>query len=110
MSNAGHILGSACVHVDDGNTRVVFSGDVGRPDGPVMKSPEPLKEADYLIVESTYGDRRHPDVNPKDMLEEIIKDTFKKGGVVLIPTFAVGRAQTLLYLLTQLISEKKIPR
>ena len=110
MSNAGHILGAACVHVNDGNHKIIFSGDVGRPDDPIMKPPESLNEADYLVVESTYGDRRHAEVNPKDLLEKIIKATFKKGGVVLIPTFAVGRAQSLLYLLTELISENKIPR
>ncbi len=110
FSNAGHILGSSCVHVNDGNNNIVFSGDVGRPDDPIMRPPEALKEVDYLIVESTYGDRLHKAVEPKEELEKIINQTFKKGGVVLIPTFAVGRAQSLLHILTELIHEKKIPK
>jgi metallo-beta-lactamase family protein len=110
MTNAGHILGSACIHVYDGSKNIVFTGDVGRPDDPVMNSPDSLKDADYLVVESTYGDRRHERVDPGAMLESVITHTLKKGGVILIPTFAVGRAQTLLYLIGELISTGKIPK
>ena len=110
FTNAGHILGSSCVHVNDGKNNIVFSGDVGRPNDPIMRPPEALREVDYLIIESTYGDRRHIEVDPKEELEKIVNKTFKKGGVVLIPTFAVGRAQSLLHLLTELVHENRIPK
>ncbi len=110
MTNAGHILGSACIHINDGNKKIIFTGDVGRPDDPVMNSPELLNNVDYLIVESTYGDRKHSETDPKEILAKIINGTFKKGGVVLIPTFAVGRAQTLLHLLSELVTENRIPK
>ncbi len=110
FTNAGHILGSACVHITDGERKIIFSGDVGRPDDPVMQPPDLLEKADYLIIESTYGDRRHNPANPESILEETILETIKKGGTVLIPTFAVGRAQTLLHLMDVLITNKRIPR
>lgn len=106
----GHILGSACVYVTDGRRRIAFSGDVGRPKDPVMKAPLALEESDYLIIESTYGDRRHTR-DPQDViLEEAIKSAAAKGGTVLIPSFAVGRAQSILYLLYELSRKGRIPR
>ena len=110
FSRAGHILGAACIHVTDGGGKIIFSGDVGRPDDPVMKPPAILEETDYLVVESTYGDRRHPATHPKIILARVINSTAKKGGVILIPSFAVGRAQTLLYLISELIREERIPK
>lgn len=110
FSNAGHILGSASVHVNDGSKKIVFSGDIGRPDDPVMLPPDLLEKTDYLVIESTYGDRRHNPADPKIILEDTILATVKKGGNVIIPTFAVGRAQTLMYLLDELITEGRIPR
>lgn len=106
---AGHILGSACVRVSDGKKSVAFSGDVGRPDAPVMKAPEPLDKADFLVVESTYGNRLHDQTNPKESLKEVINNTSKRKGVILIPSFAVGRAQTILSLISELKLEKQIP-
>ncbi len=110
FSPAGHILGSACVYLTDGNRKIIFSGDVGRPCDPVMYPPAPLHETDYLVIESTYGDRLHDKHDPKNLLERTINSTAKKGGVILIPSFAVGRAQTVLHLITQLIADKKIPK
>lgn len=107
--NVGHILGAACVHLDAGRRRVVFSGDVGRRNDPVMRPPEPIDSADYLVLESTYGDRRHPDVDPADAIAEIVNATVRRSGTVLIPSFAVGRAQVLLHLLARLRAKGTIP-
>lgn len=93
----GHILGSAFVHIHDQNTSVLFSGDVGRPHDVLMKAPARVKSADYLVLESTYGNRLHDPEDPKIKLAEVINKTVKRRGVVVIPVFAVGRAQELLY-------------
>jgi metallo-beta-lactamase family protein len=106
---AGHILGAACVHIEAGDQTLTFSGDLGRPHDIVMKAPEPVLRADYLIVESTYGDRLHPATDVNARLAEIINKTAARGGVVMIPAFAVGRAQDLLHLLTQLKAAGTIP-
>jgi len=97
LSRAGHILGAASVAVDDGSRRITFSGDLGRFDDPVMPAPAPLAPTDYLVVESTYGDRLHERTDPLAALGGVIRDTAARGGVVVIPAFAVGRAQSLLY-------------
>ncbi len=111
LTPAGHILGSACVHVQHaGHGRtVVFSGDVGRQNDVIMRPPEPIQKADVLVCESTYGDRLHSDTDPEQELAEIINTTAARGGVVLMPAFAVGRAQTLLYLVHRLMAQGKIP-
>ena len=88
----GHILGSACVVLKAGGRSAVFSGDLGRPSDPIMKAPEPVTEADVLVLESTYGNRLHPAIDPERMLGDIITRTVQRGGVVVIPAFAVGRA------------------
>lgn len=106
---AGHILGAACVEIFDGSRLVVFSGDVGRPDDLVMYPPEPLKRADYLVIESTYGDRKHQPMDAKAAIAKVITNTARNGGSVLIPAFAVGRAQMLLHLLEQLKADHQIP-
>ena len=106
----GHILGASSVEIRVGGEHIVFSGDVGRPADPVMRAPRPLERADYLIVESTYGDRLHPETPPTDSLAELIEATVDRSGVILIPSFAVGRAQTLLHLLGQLRAAGRIPR
>lgn len=109
---AGHILGSSCVHVHhSGSDRtVVFSGDVGRQNDLIMRPPEPIKHADVLVCESTYGDRLHGDADPEQELEQIVTKTAKRGGIVLIPAFAVGRAQMMLYVIHKLMGEGRIPR
>lgn len=106
---AGHILGAASIRLKVGETSILFSGDVGRYDDPIMGDPVTPPDADYLLLESTYGDRQHSDVDPEDALEAVINRTLDRGGTVLIPSFAVGRAQTLLYHLWRLQSEERIP-
>ncbi len=109
---AGHILGSACVHIQDGSNgrSLVFSGDVGRPNDVIMRPPERLERADVLVCEATYGDRRHRDIDPEVTLADIVNRTSQRGGIVLMPAFAVGRAQMLLYLIHKLIGEGRIPK
>ena len=87
----------------------MFSGDVGRPVDPIMLPPEPLVPTDYLVVESTYGDRRHPTEDLPAALARVIVETFDKRGVMVVPAFAVGRAQHLLYLIGKLRAENRIP-
>jgi len=109
---AGHILGSSCVHVHHrGSDRtVVFSGDVGRQNDVIMRPPEPIQKADVLVCESTYGDRLHADSDPESELADIVTKTAGRGGIVLIPSFAVGRAQMLLYLIHKIMAEGRIPK
>ena len=109
FARAGHILGAASVAVRVEDRSINFTGDVGRPQDPVMVSPEPLWEADYLVTESTYGDRLHPDSSVFDVLERIVVETAARGGSVLVPAFAVGRAQHLMHLLAELRAEGRVP-
>jgi len=109
FSRAGHILGAAIVAIDDGGRRITFSGDLGRSDDPVMVAPAPLEASDYVVVESTYGDRLHERSDPLLELGAVIRDTAARGGVVVIPAFAVGRAQNLLYAMHQLKQSGAIP-
>jgi metallo-beta-lactamase family protein len=97
LSPSGHILGSAFVRIHDQKTSVLFSGDIGRANDILMKPPVRVKQADYLLVESTYGNRLHQNDDPKVKLAAIINKTVKRKGVIVIPVFAVGRAQELLY-------------
>jgi metallo-beta-lactamase family protein len=111
---AGHILGSSFISVEIHEperqpVRVLFSGDIGRYDEPILNDPSPIEEADYLLLESTYGDRVHDSINPKDRLAEIINETANRGGKIIIPAFAVGRTQLLVYYLRELEDEKRIP-
>jgi metallo-beta-lactamase family protein len=106
---AGHILGAASVIVRLGKSTIAFSGDVGRLNDPILKDPAPLPQIDYLVVESTYGDRVHQISDPLKELEEIVKESAKQGGVILMPAFAVGRAQTLMYFLSKLKKTDRIP-
>lgn len=99
LVHAGHILGAAIVQVTDGDTTLTFSGDLGRPVDPIMPPPSRIERTDYLVVESTYGNRRHDPADPMALLGQVIRETTNRGGVVVIPSFAVGRAQTLLYYL-----------
>lgn len=108
-TRAGHILGSACIHLDFAGTRLVFSGDVGRPDGPVMREPVPFSSADILVIESTYGNRLHKEGHPADELAEVITRTMDRSGTLVIPAFAVGRTQAILHLLSELRAEGRVP-
>lgn len=107
--HAGHILGASFVMLKDGSSSVLFSGDIGRPNDPVMCAPAIMQEADYLLIESTYGDRLHEKADPALALAECINRTIKRGGTVVIPAFAVGRAQSMLYYIYRLKHEGKIP-
>src|SRR5262245_33003511 len=113
---AGHILGSAFVRFREGSGEaeksVLFTGDIGRYDQPIILDPTSIDAADYLILESTYGNRLHTDKNGqsgKDQLRDVVNATARRGGTVLIPSFAIGRAQELLYILRELELENQIP-
>jgi metallo-beta-lactamase family protein len=108
--DAGHILGSASVVLSAGGVRLAFSGDVGRPGLPIIRDPEPLPAVDYLIMESTYGGRKHPATTDALIhLEDAVKRTVARGGRLIVPAFAVGRTQQLVLMLHQLINERRIP-
>jgi metallo-beta-lactamase family protein len=109
FSRAGHILGAASVRVECGHKSILFSGDLGRPDDLLMQPPEPPPEADYVVVESTYGDREHPVVDVVQEMLDPIKRTIGRGGVVVAPVFAVGRAQAMQYALSQLKARGDLP-
>ncbi|MFZ5485499.1 MAG: MBL fold metallo-hydrolase RNA specificity domain-containing protein [Pseudomonadota bacterium] len=106
---AGHILGAASVLLEVGGRRILFSGDLGRPDDLIMNAPEAPPQADTVLVESTYGDREHP---PTDILQELgpaLQRLAERGGVAVVPVFAVGRAQTVLHAIHMLKARKAIP-
>lgn len=102
LRRAGHILGAASVALEWDRTSIAFSGDLGRHDDPTMLEPEPLEKVDYVVVESTYGDRSHSKIDPQRTIQEIVSTTTKRGGTVVIPAFAVGRAQALLHYLAKI--------
>lgn len=105
----GHILGASWVLLTAEKRKVLFSGDIGRLHDPVMKSPVWPIEADYVVTESTYGDRLHDPTDPLEKLQSVIKRTAERGGSVIIPAFAVGRAQSMMYYIYKLKSEGHIP-
>ncbi|HSJ59560.1 MAG TPA: MBL fold metallo-hydrolase [Anaerolineae bacterium] len=112
--DAGHILGSALVVLDveenGRRKRLLFTGDLGRPGLPILRDPEVVEGVDYLIIESTYGDRLHDPVAAVDKaLRDVVLDTYRRGGKVIVPAFAVGRTQELVYALHQLVEARKIP-
>jgi metallo-beta-lactamase family protein len=107
---AGHILGAASIILTMDNVTTGFSGDVGRQKDPIFYPPRQLPPVDYLVVESTYGNRKHSEVDPIDELEKCIVETASRGGTVVIPSFAVGRVQSLLYYLWKLRTENRIPK
>jgi metallo-beta-lactamase family protein len=102
LRRTGHILGAASVQVKAEGETIVFSGDIGRYNDPIMVDPESVASADYLLLESTYGDRTHDQLEPEKTLGDIIASTVARGGTVVIPAFAVGRAQSLMYYLEEL--------
>ena len=109
--DAGHLLGSAFVRISRTNgsgQRILFGGDLGRYNRPVMPDPQPAPEAETLLVESTYGDREHPHSDDAAVLERIINETTERGGRVIIPAFAVGRVEELLYWLKRLEDQKRL--
>lgn len=111
--NAGHLLGAAISEIviqgDQQTKTLVFSGDLGRNNDPLLKPPVQIKQADVLFIESTYGHKKNPAGDPAGDLARVVNDTFKRGGILLIPAFAVGRTQNLLFYLHQLMEENHIP-
>jgi metallo-beta-lactamase family protein len=109
---AGHLLGAASIEMrlaeNDRETTILFSGDVGRFDTVLTRDPDPAPEADYLVVESTYGNRSHAALPVLDQLEGVLKRTFARGGVLLIPAFAVGRAQQMITLMDELVTQGRV--
>jgi len=109
LQPAGHLLGAASVIVQHHDYRIGFSGDVGRPNDILMHPPELLPQVDLLLLEATYGDRRHAPEDAWEQLAEVVNEAAHDGGVLLIPSFAVGRAQLLQHMLVTLMAERKIP-
>ena len=106
---AGHLLGAAQIRLTVAGRTVHFSGDIGRPSDPMMRPPRPFERADILVCESTYGDRAHPQVDAEAELAAIVNRTADRGGVVVIPAFAVGRAQVLMLQIARLQARGAIP-
>ncbi|MEX1240113.1 MAG: MBL fold metallo-hydrolase [Cyclobacteriaceae bacterium] len=113
FNEAGHLLGAAVTELfiqgDHRQKKIVFSGDLGRSNDLMLRPPSAIKEADILFIESTYGDKDNPSLDPAKDLERIVNETFARNGVLLIPSFAVGRAQVLLYHFHQLMDADRIP-
>jgi metallo-beta-lactamase family protein len=111
--DAGHLLGAAITELfikgDQQTKKIVFSGDLGRNSDIMLRAPAVVESADILFIESTYGNKDNPAIDPALDIERIVKETFERNGVVLIPAFAVGRTQVLLYYLHQLIEQNRIP-
>ncbi len=115
LHRAGHILGAAFAEIryrdgDAGWKTVVFSGDLGRRGVPILQDPAPLPACDVLVCESTYGDRLHEPTDPKEQLRRELEDAFRRGGFTVIPAFAVGRTQEVLYHLFELFEEGRLPK
>lgn len=106
---AGHIIGSSLVRLECEGKSILFTGDLGRPHHPVMKPPAVITDTDYLICESTYGDRLHDRSSALDQLEKVVKQTVSNGGSIVIPAFAVGRSQDILYQIYLLKKANRIP-
>lgn len=106
---AGHIVGSALVELRTNQRTILFTGDLGRPHDPLLVSPDPPPRADYLILESTYGNRETENPLVREQLAEIVNRVIARGGTLLIPSFAVGRTQLVLYHLERLLASRSIP-
>jgi metallo-beta-lactamase family protein len=106
---AGHLLGASSIHVSQGGRSLLFSGDVGRAGDLLMPAPQVPPAADVVVIESTYGNRLHPAEDAQARLAQVLRNTFKRGGSVLLPSFAVGRAQALLLLLQRLRHAGELP-
>lgn len=113
FKDAGHILGSAFVEIKtrhgNDSRKILFSGDLGRPEMPILRDPVQVFNVDYLLLESTYGNRLHKENYPKEELARVINESVERGGILLVPAFAVGRTQTLLFDIRELEEQNKIP-
>ena len=111
FTHAGHLLGSAFVRISRANgtgKRILFGGDLGRYNRPILPDPSPAPDAETLLVESTYGNRVHPDADDATLIEHVLRDTFARGGRVIVPAFAVGRAEEVLYWIQLLEQRGKV--
>ncbi len=113
LRDSGHILGSSFIDIKNTQNKrarkILFSGDLGRSTRPILREPDQVFNVDYLVLESTYGDRLHEAGSPIEEMTRIIHESVARGGVMVVPSFAIGRTQTLLYVIRQLEDEKKIP-
>ncbi|MCB1221517.1 MAG: MBL fold metallo-hydrolase [Planctomycetales bacterium] len=107
---AGHILGAAHLMLKLGDKKILFSGDIGRLKDEILVPPTPYHEADYLLCESTYGDRLHEDIDPRIGLAKCLKRTLERGGTVVIPSFAVGRTQQLILFISEIMERRDVPQ
>ncbi|MCA8924513.1 MAG: MBL fold metallo-hydrolase [Planctomycetes bacterium] len=110
LRSAGHILGAASIQVEHRGTSILFSGDLGRDDDLLMPPPTRPQSPDWVVIESTYGNRQHPQVDPLSALEQAVRPCLERGGIALLPAFAVGRAQLLLYCFERLFAHERLPR
>lgn len=110
FQGAGHILGAASAELEAGGRRLLFSGDLGRDDDPICEAPEHPGEVDAVVMESTYGDRTHQALDPVEVLAGLVRDVTQSGGTLLVPAFAVGRVQAILYWLDRVFGEGHAPR
>jgi len=110
FTTAGHILGAASVRVETSAGSVLFSGDLGRPDDLLIPAPEAPPAADFVVMESTYGGREHPVIHPEEALSLVLRRTMRRGGILMIPAFAVGRAQLILYALYRMFASGAVAR
>ncbi len=106
---AGHLLGASSISIKSGGKTLVFSGDLGRSNDLLMPPPQPLEEADVLLIESTYGNRLHPAQDLEQALAQVVRRTLQRGGSILLPSFAIGRAQALLLVIQRLRAQGEIP-
>ena len=109
LRRAGHLLGAASVRIEWGQRSILFSGDLGRGNDLLMPPPRTPEASDWVVVESTYGDRRHAEIDPLTAIADVVNRTAGRGGIVVVPAFAVGRSQALLYCLHTLKMERRIP-
>ncbi|NOY35651.1 MAG: MBL fold metallo-hydrolase [bacterium] len=109
--DAGHVMGSAMVEIARGGKKILFTGDLGNPPNPLLRDTEKVTDADFLIIESTYGDREHEELNEANLkLERVIEDTMHSGGALMIPAFSLERTQKLLFQINDLVEHGRIPR
>jgi metallo-beta-lactamase family protein len=109
LQNNAHIIGATHVDLDINGKRIIFSGDIGRPDDPMLDVPDRPEHADYLVIESTYGDRIHPHINNEEMFRDILHEVNRRNGILIVPSFTVDRAQDFMYLFWKLEQKKDIP-
>lgn len=109
LQNNAHILGATHVDIEAFGKRIIFSGDIGRIDDPMLQIPDKPEKADYLVVESTYGDRLHPDVDTEQQFRDILHKVAERNGILIVPSFTVDRAQDFMYLFWKLEQKKDIP-